>query len=94
MAANFYGTSSGSESTYIPTTGSVPYFVAEAVFKDALEKGEECPITFVPLTECEYVVMTGCFHLFENKAFSQCMRSSRDCPKCRKRVDFMLTLKK
>ena len=95
MAANFYGPPrTDTPTTNISDGTPIPYFVAEAVYRQAVAKEEVCPITFTPFSECEQVVMTLCFHMFEKESLLKCLGPYKICPTCRKKVFGWLDIKK
>ena len=67
-----------------PATGKIPAFVIEALIQKDLT--QECPISFVPLKDCKVVAAADCFHCFEKEAIEEWLKTSRDCPACRKRI--------
>lgn len=60
----------------------VPKRIAELVAKDAIEKGEECPIMMLPL-ELKNTSVTSCYHAFESGALQQWMSKNKQCPVCK-----------
>ncbi len=66
--------------------GFVPRFVAEAVKKDAIAKETGCAITMSSIGECERVLMTNCFHLFDGAALESWMARKNECPSCRQPI--------
>jgi hypothetical protein len=66
--------------------GFVPRFVAEAVKRDAIAKETGCAITMSSIGECERVLMTNCFHLFDAGALEAWMVRKNECPSCRQAI--------
>ena len=69
-----------------PAPPSIPKFVAEALKRDAISKGESCPITMRLLSECQSLTLTSCYHLFEASSLAQWMTKSSSCPLCKQAV--------
>ena len=67
-----------------PDAGAIPSFVIEALIQKDLT--QECPISFTPLKDCKVVAAAECFHCFEKEAIEEWLKTSRDCPACRKRI--------
>jgi len=67
----------------VEKSGKIPGFVGRLVKKDAIEKGETCPISTLVFEEDMEISMTPCFHLFEADAIRRWMKIKRECPVCR-----------
>jgi hypothetical protein len=74
------------------TAPVIPKFVAEALKRDAVSKGESCPITMIPVGECSSVTMTSCYHLFEAAALERWMTTSSTCPVCKQEVASLISV--
>ena len=66
-----------------PVSGAVPPFVAAALKRDAVSKGESCPISLTPFEDCEAVALTPCYHLFEAAALKGWLQMRTTCPICK-----------
>jgi hypothetical protein len=62
----------------------VPPFVAAALKRDAVAKGEACPISLTPFEECAATALTPCYHLFEAGVLDDWLRVRATCPVCKK----------
>lgn len=65
---------------------AIPKFVAEALKRDAIGKGESCAITMTPFAECRALTLTSCFHLFDQGALATWMEKSCACPVCKQEI--------
>ncbi len=73
--------------TAAPATPSfAPKYVLELLKRDAVQKGESCPISMTPFQECESTTATSCFHLFETAAIQTWLRGHTTCPVCKQQV--------
>jgi hypothetical protein len=64
----------------------IPFHVINALLRDAMNRGEICPITNEDLTP-ENGAVTTCFHLFEKNAIATWLltpNSNQLCPVCKK----------
>lgn len=64
----------------------IPRFVAELIRKDAISKEEQCPISLTPIQDCKRVTLTSCYHLFEEDAIREWLKTKSTCPKCMQKV--------
>lgn len=64
----------------------IPTFVAELIRKDAISKEEQCPISLTPIQDCKRVTLTSCYHLFEEEAIREWLKTKNTCPKCMQKV--------
>ncbi len=61
----------------------IPKFVATALVKDAIEKGDVvCPITLESITH-DNAAVTSCFHIFEKKCIQTWLQEKSSCPVCK-----------
>jgi hypothetical protein len=67
-------------------TPPVPKRVATLLKNDAVANGESCPISLTPFEECEAMVVTPCYHLFEAAALECWLRTRTTCPVCKQHV--------
>ena len=65
---------------------SVPRYVLELVKRDAVSKGESCPISMTPFQECSSTTVTSCFHLFETESIRTWLSTKDCCPVCKQKV--------
>jgi hypothetical protein len=64
----------------------VPRYVLELVKRDAVSKGESCPISMTPFQECSSTTVTSCFHLFETESIRTWLSTKDCCPVCKQKV--------
>lgn len=67
-----------------------PAFVASAILKDAISKGETCSISLNSFEECETITLTSCYHLFDTASLKSWMATKKECPLCKKHIAFMM----
>jgi hypothetical protein len=63
-----------------------PRYVLELLKRDAVQKGESCPISMTPFQECESTTVTSCFHLFDTESISAWLQGHSTCPVCKQKV--------
>jgi hypothetical protein len=67
----------------------IPTHIANQTMRTAIEKEEQCSITFAPLNE-ETVVLTSCGHLFSKEGLTTWFQTrsvmEHNCPTCSKHV--------
>jgi hypothetical protein len=74
---------------YMPPTAppphlqKIPSFVADALVQAAIQKKEECSISFTPLEEATSVAVTPCYHIFERTAMHEWLSQKKECPCCK-----------
>ena len=59
-----------------------PHFVAQALLRDAVRRGQSCPISLNDFTDSPCAV-TNCFHIFEGSALEAWLSGHKDCPVCK-----------
>lgn len=64
-------------------TDPIPLFVAETLLEKAIQCKQTCPISFEPLDKGKTAV-TSCFHLFDQNAIQEWMKTRSICPVCKK----------
>ena len=74
-----------------PTTFA-PRYVVDLLKRDAVQKGESCPISMTPFQECESTTVTSCFHLFETTSISAWLQGHSTCPVCKQKVTARIVL--
>jgi len=60
----------------------IPAFVAELIKKDAINKKDACPISMNPFEECDNLMLTSCYHLFEYTSLRMWLKKNTSCPLC------------
>lgn len=65
-------------------TDAIPLFVAETLLEKAIANKQICPISFEELKKGQTAV-TSCFHLFEQNAIQEWMKTHSKCPICKKK---------
>ncbi len=67
-----------------PSTLSEPKKrVVDIVLRDAVSKGDVCPITLDPITLIGSVCVAPCYHVFQKDAIQTHLKTSKLCPQCR-----------
>jgi hypothetical protein len=66
----------------------IPTRVAEVLKRDAVAKGDSCPISMEDFTASSKVAITSCFHLFQEDALTTWLQSHTACPLCKEAVTF------
>lgn len=61
---------------------TIPEHIYRIYVEQAIQKGEECPITLEKL-ERETVACTPCGHLFRKEALERTLKETNKCPTCR-----------
>jgi hypothetical protein len=59
--------------------------VEAIVIKDALEKGETCPITLSPLTNENACCVSPCYHVFDKESITKWISQNNNCPLCKEK---------
>ena len=60
----------------------VPKFVADLIYKNAIEKADHCPISLTLFKDCTSVTLTPCYHLFETAHLTNWLSTNIACPVC------------
>ncbi len=68
------------ENTKPPT--QIPEFVASALVKDAIQKGECCPISMEDL-KTGSIAVTSCYHIFDRSSLQGWLTDHTTCPVCK-----------
>jgi hypothetical protein len=63
-----------------------PRHVLDLIKRDAVSKGDCCPISMTPFQECESTTITSCFHLFETESIRTWLSTKDSCPVCKQKV--------
>jgi len=66
----------------IETKNSIPTFVIESL----LEKMTECPISMKLFKECSSLLITSCFHIFDEESLEAWFNTKITCPLCKQKV--------
>lgn len=66
----------------------IPKHVVEALKRDAVAKGDSCPISMEDFTASSSLAVTSCFHLFQEEALTTWLQSNTSCPLCKDSVTF------
>ncbi len=66
----------------IETRYSIPIFVIEAL----LEKSADCPISMKPFKECDNLLVTSCYHIFDEESLEAWFKTNPTCPLCKQQV--------
>ena len=61
---------------------AIPKRIANIVALDYIQKGEDCPITMMPL-DIGSTKVTSCYHVFEGGALDEWMKTNKSCPVCK-----------
>ena len=61
----------------------IPEFVCRALIREAIEKGDTCPISLTEFSHTMAISVTSCYHLFEQEALDQWLHSHSSCPVCK-----------
>jgi hypothetical protein len=61
----------------------LPKSVGDTLIDAAIHRGEDCPILYNKLGDCQSVSITSCFHLFDTDALQEWRTTSSVCPCCR-----------
>jgi hypothetical protein len=69
-----------------PASTFAPRYVLELLKRDAVQKGDSCPISMTPFQECESTTVTSCFHLFETESITAWLQGHPTCPVCKQKV--------
>jgi hypothetical protein len=69
-----------------PSASFAPRYVLDLLKRDAVQKGESCPISMMPFQECKSTTVTSCFHLFETESISIWLKGHTTCPVCKQKV--------
>jgi hypothetical protein len=60
----------------------IPRRIANLVAIDYINKGEDCPITMMPL-DISGAKVTSCFHVFDAGAIDEWLKTKKECPVCK-----------
>jgi hypothetical protein len=61
---------------------AIPRRIANIVAIDYITKGEDCPITMMPL-DISTAKVTSCFHVFDAGAIDEWLKTKKECPVCK-----------
>jgi hypothetical protein len=61
---------------------AIPRRIANIVAIDYINKGEDCPITMMPL-DISTAKVTSCFHVFDAGAIDEWLKTKKECPVCK-----------
>lgn len=75
-----------------PAASFAPRYVLDLLKRDAVQKGESCPISMMPFQECKSTTVTSCFHLFETESISIWLKGHTTCPVCKQKVAAQVVL--
>ncbi len=75
--------------TSIETRNTIPVFIIETLLQDLEKKGETCSISLKTFSECETILITPCYHFFDEESLWHWLTSKGECPLCKKPVAFV-----
>lgn len=61
----------------------IPEFVCRALIREALERGESCPISLGEFTPETNMSVTSCYHVFETESLNSWLAVNNACPVCK-----------
>ena len=61
---------------------AIPKRIANIIAIDFIQKGEDCPITMMPL-DISSSKVTSCYHVFDAAAIDEWMKTNTSCPVCK-----------
>ena len=64
----------------------IPKFVGDLIKKEAISKKDSCPISLTLYAECASLILTSCYHLFEEHAIQEWLKRNNACPMCKQRI--------
>ena len=67
-------------------TTPIPGFIAEALIIKGIQKGESCPISMNMYSECNSMVVTNCYHCFDDESLDEWLITHDDCPVCKAKL--------
>lgn len=70
----------------------IPLFIAEALVIRAIQKEESCPISINLYSECDSIVVTNCYHCFDEDSLDEWRQTHSDCPVCKARVHSLVAM--
>jgi hypothetical protein len=73
-------------------TTPIPGFIAEALVIRGIQKEESCPISMNLYSECNSMVVTNCYHCFDEDSLDEWRQIHRDCPVCKARIHSFVTM--
>lgn len=73
-------------------TAPVPLFIAEALVIKGIQKEESCPISMNMYSECDSIVVTNCYHCFDEDSLDEWLQTHDDCPVCKAPVHSLVTM--
>ena len=71
---------------------TIPTFVAEALKRDAISKGDTCPISMNPFTASTRVTILSCFHIFTEESILEWTKRKNECPSCKAKIQGIVTV--
>ena len=72
-----------SQSEPKPQPQKIPVFVAEALKRDAISRGDTCPVSMTPFTASTPITILSCFHMFMKEAADEWFKRRDECPCCK-----------
>lgn len=69
----------------------MPKEVGDTLIQAAVQRGDECPILYNKLSDCDSVSITSCFHAFDSAALNEWRSTSGICPCCRTPIASVVT---
>lgn len=69
----------------------LPKEVGETLIDAAIQRGEDCPILYNKLRDCDSVSITSCFHTFDTAALESWRLQAHPCPICRTQIVNVVT---
>jgi hypothetical protein len=69
----------------------MPKEIGDTLIEAAVQRGDECPILYNKLSDCDSVSITSCFHTFDSAALNEWRSTSGICPCCRTPIASVVT---